>query len=358
MRFRVKTRRLGLRRVDKALVFDLSVVAAEAEGEETRRDVRVVSPVPLVLLPGLGNEQSPSSMEAFVPALQLEAAGYDGEGKRPNLIVHGYDSLTTSLPALGKTLNRPVRRLLRKTPFTRVDIVGFSMGGLVARSYMAGRRGAGKVRKCLFLATPNEGTPLAYLGAQLTDLPLLDGVPALGGIADLLLDPEAKEALRVFYPTYPWLVATVPILGTVPLDELLPESDSLLAALSDTAPDPDCSYHGIAYSELGAAGLGLGIGTVDTVDLTALLGSGAVDIGELLAGNVDILSLLTSGDLDLTLLASGEGDGLVPSRSVFMDDEPAWRDRITRHDMGAGTHLTMLLDPAVVALVAEILAAD
>ncbi|MHC4473715.1 MAG: esterase/lipase family protein, partial [Planctomycetota bacterium] len=162
MRFRVKTRRLGLRRVDKALVFDLSVVAAEAEGEETRRDVRVVSPVPLVLLPGLGNEQSPSSMEAFVPALQLEAAGYDGEGKRPNLIVHGYDSLTTSLPALGKTLNRPVRRLLRKTPFTRVDIVGFSMGGLVARSYMAGRRGAGKVRKCLFLATPNEGTPLAY----------------------------------------------------------------------------------------------------------------------------------------------------------------------------------------------------
>ena len=53
----------------------------------------------------------------------------------------------------------------------------------------------------------------------------------------------------------------------------------------------------------------------------------------------------------------GSGDLVVPLRSVLMTDVPAGSAQIEPHDMGAGTHFTLLSDPAVVALVAQILAA-
>ena len=78
------------------------------------------------------------------------------------------------------------------------------------------------------------------------------------------------------------------------------------------------------------------IGTLDEVDLTALLAGGA--------------------DFDPLSLASGEGDGLVPWRSLVMSDTPGWAGAITATDLGAGTHVTILADPICIARVAEILA--
>lgn len=58
-------------------------------------------------------------------------------------------------------------------PVTTVDIVGYSMGGLIVRSYMSGKQEAQGVftppatipiRKAIFIATPNFGTPVAALG--------------------------------------------------------------------------------------------------------------------------------------------------------------------------------------------------
>lgn len=55
---------------------------------------------------------------------------------------------------------------------TQVDVVGYSMGGLIVRSYLSGKQEAQGVftppatvpiRKAVFLATPNFGTPVAAL---------------------------------------------------------------------------------------------------------------------------------------------------------------------------------------------------
>ncbi len=58
------------------------------------------------------------------------------------------------------------------TPVQTVDVVAHSMGGLVLRSYLSGKQNtagvfqppaATHVRKAIFLATPNFGTPIASL---------------------------------------------------------------------------------------------------------------------------------------------------------------------------------------------------
>ena len=52
---------------------------------------------------------------------------------------------------------------------------------------------------------------------------------------------------------------------------------------------------------------------------------------------------------------SGSGDGIVPAHSVTMDEVPAWNAVITKHDLGAGTHVTFTVDPQVYPAVAAVL---
>ena len=68
------------------------------------------------------------------------------------------------------------------TPVSQVDVVAHSMGGLVLRCYLSGKQDASgvfqppastNVRKAVFLATPNFGTPIASLlpvGTQVVEM--------------------------------------------------------------------------------------------------------------------------------------------------------------------------------------------
>ena len=67
---------------------------------------------------------------------------------------------------------------------TQVDVVGHSLGGLVIRSYLAGKQPSGTytppatpaIRKAVFLATPNFGTPIGSLfGLDLQTMELANG---------------------------------------------------------------------------------------------------------------------------------------------------------------------------------------
>ncbi len=103
---------------------------------------------------------------------------------------------------------------------------------------------------------------------------------------------------------------------------------------SRRSPDASTSYFAIGYAALLTEQGGVEIGTVDEIDVTGLLGG---------------------GEIDPLSLADGEGDGLVPWRSLVMADTPAWAPRIDATDLGAGTHVTLLTDPACIARVTEIL---
>jgi pimeloyl-ACP methyl ester carboxylesterase len=346
VRLQVDARKARIRDLGEPLVFDLRATVAERGVEDrAERTFRTTVPVPVVLVPGLGNEDGTSGLQAFAAALDVAAGGAWQVGTpEATATIHFYPSTTAPLPELADGLDAAVKQSLRGTVFGKADIVGYSMGGLVTRQWLADSGGA-RARRVVFLATPHEGTPIAYIAYQFTnedsvfagllDATVLGGLPVdLDAILQGLLDPEASEALRTFFPTYTW--AFVDFLGTpVPVPSLfLPDSESPLTDLNRTAPPAGVAMHTLYYTSLPTDLLGIDIGTIDTVDLTAVL-----------AGETP----------DLTQLAQGDGDGVVPARSARADDVPAWRDAMTPRDLGVGTHVTLPLDPLAAAAVAGIL---
>jgi pimeloyl-ACP methyl ester carboxylesterase len=348
VRFRFAARRKHLRDLDGPITFDLMATATERDGAESApRPVHVDVPVPVIVLGGLGNEDSLASAESIANA--IDAGGiYDREGKRPRLAVHRYASLSQPLTELGRELTPIARRLRRRSPFKQVDVVGYSMGGLVARAWIALGGGEGKARKVVMLGTPNEGTPIAYLGVGLTQAGLLDAfLGDAGGLVDpfveQLLDEETTDALRTFYPTYPWLLGPLGIDLSGAVEPFLGDATSPLETLNAIPPDPDAEYDALGYTAAGSELLGVELGTLDEIDA------------------LQLLSILQAGEgqalPDVTGFFDGEGDGVVPARSVFLEDEPAWRDhpRFHAEDVGTGTHVTLPLDPAVADRVRAIL---
>jgi pimeloyl-ACP methyl ester carboxylesterase len=367
LRVKIDAKQLRLRKLTEALVFDVKAVAEERDGGMVERPVQTTIPVPVVLLGGFGNELAPGGTSVFGVALNAATGGtYDLGTERPTMIAHDYASLDASLSELARELNKTVRAALRGTSFARVDVVGYSMGGLVARRWLADQ-GAGKVRRMVFLATPNEGAPLVQVIGLGLDSDLLGGalagvIPGLGeasGLGDILdgvLDGTiSPDTLRIFYPTYEWAFVTinVPFLGEQRIaltsnllgtfGAFLPPElagldfnlDSPLTPLNAVGPDSRAAYFALGYSSLPTELLGVEIGTLDEVDFGALI---------------------TGGDeFDPLSLATGEGDGLVPWRSLVMADTPGWSEAITATDLGVGTHVTILADPACITRVAEIL---
>jgi pimeloyl-ACP methyl ester carboxylesterase len=145
----------------------------------------------------------------------------DGEPARapmgpPVLIIHGYLATRGSLHLLERQLARrghvvmsfrfgpinlgdirdsaghvarKVESIIAQTGVTQVDVVGHSMGGLVALYYVKRLGGRHRVRRLVLLGTPIQGTWSALLGLVtaplgLASLQLLPGSPFLRELAE------------------------------------------------------------------------------------------------------------------------------------------------------------------------------
>jgi len=348
LKFKVNAGKLGFKDRDRALDFDLTVRAVEEGGAEERADADFFAPIPLVYTHGLGGSCEDGGCDDFAASLDLVMPGvYDPEGKKPNLVLFTYDSMGSPLASLGADLDRAVRRTLRKTGFRKVDLVGHSMGGLVCRSYLVRPGAADRVRKCVFLATPNEGTPVAWMASLLVGFVTPADLPEeYRDIAADLLDANAAEQLRTFFPDYDWLEAD--LLVRIALGDLT----GPLTDLNDLPPADGVDYHAFAYSSTGDEGgdlFGITSGTVVGIDLTQ------VDLTLLLALFQGTATDFTLDDIPLDALVLGDGDGLVPLRSAVMSDVPAWSEALTVHDLGIGIHGEMPADPRVFSVLKGIL---
>jgi triacylglycerol esterase/lipase EstA (alpha/beta hydrolase family) len=110
------------------------------------------------------------------------------EDEVPVLLVHGYGGGPASMAVLERVLESRGRRVIsvalpnggrgdiavsavaveeivEEERTKEVDIVGFSAGGLVARTFL--EQGGGRVRSLVFLGTPHHGTRLAGLATSL-----------------------------------------------------------------------------------------------------------------------------------------------------------------------------------------------
>ncbi|MEV5878668.1 alpha/beta fold hydrolase [Streptomyces sp. NPDC052101] len=90
---------------------------------------------------------------------------------RRNLAQHGgqrvislnYSPLTCDIRAAAELLGRHVEEICERTGSDRVDIVGHSLGGLIARYYAQCLGGDLRVRTLVTLGTPHSGTSVAPL---------------------------------------------------------------------------------------------------------------------------------------------------------------------------------------------------
>ncbi|MEV6110271.1 alpha/beta fold hydrolase [Streptomyces sp. NPDC051940] len=74
-----------------------------------------------------------------------------------------YSPLTCDVRAAAAQLGRHVEETCRRTGHDRVDIVGHSLGGLIARYYVQRLGGDRRVRTLVTLGTPHAGTRIALL---------------------------------------------------------------------------------------------------------------------------------------------------------------------------------------------------
>lgn len=90
---------------------------------------------------------------------------------RRNLTQHGrqhieslnYSPLTCDIRTAAQLLRRSVEELCERTGQERVDVVGHSLGGLIARYYVQRLGGDARVRTLVTLGTPHSGTRVAPL---------------------------------------------------------------------------------------------------------------------------------------------------------------------------------------------------
>jgi triacylglycerol lipase len=74
-----------------------------------------------------------------------------------------YSPLTADVAAAAERLGRHVERICDQTGYDQVNIVGHSLGGIIARYYVQRRGGDRRVRTLVTLGSPHQGTRLARL---------------------------------------------------------------------------------------------------------------------------------------------------------------------------------------------------
>ncbi|MFC8533670.1 esterase/lipase family protein [Streptomyces sp. NPDC057249] len=78
-----------------------------------------------------------------------------------------YSPLTSDIRTAAELLDRHIEEICARTGHHRVDIVGHSLGGLIARYYVQRLAGDRRVRTLVTLGTPHAGTAVAPLAGAL-----------------------------------------------------------------------------------------------------------------------------------------------------------------------------------------------
>ena len=373
MRFKVDAKKLGITDAPLALLFIGDVDAREeGQAEPTTASVETVIPLPLILLPGLANEL-PSDRKALVPFvgglgtavaqhLGHSSSPWQTKGRNKTAFVQNYDSLSDPLEKSAAKLAKKADKLIRKTPFGRINVIAHSTGGLVARRAMVPSAPSakpapsldGKVASLFMLGTPNSGVPLAYVAREAvvgnaTSVvgPILDGIKneSIDGLDALLLNRNFLHVVELFLPTMPFARLPDPagpqgatiLIGMDEINALRPRnaavSEELLLLNVDNDPDPGTRYYGAVFTDVETAAP---IGTVAGIDVTVFLAGGGVD--------------LTSVEP-----FEGPGDGLTLRDSLMLTSHPNWAEAITLIDLGTGSHGDYFDLPSVPALTGTLL---
>ncbi|MET7510151.1 alpha/beta fold hydrolase [Streptomyces albidoflavus] len=130
---------------------------AETAGAPSPASRLPLAPLPpVVLLHGFADNRS-----VFVLLRRALLRDADGTARRRTVVSLNYSPLTCDIRAAAELLGRHVEEVRRRTGADRVDVVGHSLGGLIARYHVQRLGGDAVVRTLVTLGTPHSGTRVA-----------------------------------------------------------------------------------------------------------------------------------------------------------------------------------------------------
>ncbi|MFJ1863656.1 esterase/lipase family protein [Streptomyces sp. NPDC088097] len=107
-----------------------------------------------------------------------------GAGGRRRVETYNYSPFTRDLRVTARHLARRVEELCERSGQDRVDLVGHSLGGLVARYYVQRLGGDARVRTLVTLGTPHGGTRVApFMDAHPLVRQMRPGSPVMAELA-------------------------------------------------------------------------------------------------------------------------------------------------------------------------------
>lgn len=190
------------------------------------------APGPVLLIPGYGG--STDSLE-FV-ASYLRSIGRDAS------IVAPVGDGTGDLRVQAESVDREVRRVLRRTGASSVDLVGYSAGGVIMRYYVAELGGAALTRRAVSLGSPHHGTDLAALASGVVGNTCPEACRQLDPDSDLLLELNRGDET----PEGPLWVS----IWTDDDRTVVPGSSGSLEGALDYAVQDVCPEAAVSHGEL------------------------------------------------------------------------------------------------------------
>lgn len=185
-----------------------------ASATTVHRDVTML--LPTVIVPGFSNEQHPRDRLVMK---RFARYGYTDAGAPPTMFWYPYQSHTVGLEEGARGLAEFVRRdVLPATYAARINVIGYSVGGLFARWLIAYDVDgwATLVNRLVMVAVPNEGAIMPYLGAH---------VPSFFPFAAAAKTPLAQA----MDPVFPFWRATASDPWSLPADGANPSLSALNA---------------------------------------------------------------------------------------------------------------------------------
>ena len=249
-----------IRRFEENLRFPIDVTLSHGSLTATaRRAVTIL--LPTVIVPGYLNEMSGPDPDVLAT---FHRHGYAPGGAYPTVFWFSYPSRRTTLEGGAEALARYVRDVvLPATYAAKINVVGYSVGGLMARWNIAyDVDGWGSlVNRLALVGVPNEGALLAYLGPH---------APFFIPFSDWGKTPLVQEVV----PTFPfWRADAAQSWGTPP------DGHNDLLARLNTRPIPDGVRLYIFYGNhdpRDSAGPRTAVGITGVATLSAEAGDGIV----------------------------------------------------------------------------------
>jgi pimeloyl-ACP methyl ester carboxylesterase len=125
---------------------------------------------PVILVPGIAGSWKKHLVWQMDPILHtydslIEALIQSGYELDKDLFLFPYDWHASNIDT-ANLLKTKIQKIKSDTGATKVDIIGHSMGGLVARYYIENDGYNNDVDKLIFLNTPHNGSPESYLAYE------------------------------------------------------------------------------------------------------------------------------------------------------------------------------------------------